>query len=74
MEKTNRRIDLFSLILGLFIAMIAQGIYDLLFFLNRGELSEVVIPLTLVLNFVGITLMLAIAWWIFREIKKIRKT
>jgi len=74
MEKTNRRIDLYSLILGLFIAMIAQGIYDLLFFLNRGELSEVVIPLTLVLNFVGITLMLAIAWWIFREIKKIRKT
>ena len=49
MTRTDRRIDVFSLVVGVLISLAAQGIYDSVFYFAQGKILEEVITVIIVL-------------------------
>ena len=69
MAKKEIRLNLLSIIIGVIISIVGQGIYNVILDLVRGQTLDFITEFS-VLAFGCICVVLAVAWLVYKFIKK----
>jgi hypothetical protein len=70
MVKKENKLDPFSIIIGIIFSLVAQGIYNVILDLVRGQTLDFITEISVVALFVTLGAVLILAWLVYRMIKK----
>jgi divalent metal cation (Fe/Co/Zn/Cd) transporter len=74
MDKTERKIDVFSLIIGVLISLAAQGIYDIIFYYATGRIFEELVVIVITFMIIFLIVSIVLAWTTLKAIKEKQRT
>lgn len=73
MAKTDRKIDVFSLIIGVLLSLVAQGIFEVVFYYGTGRILEQLVTLIIVFMVAILLVAFILGYFIYGMIKKSEK-
>lgn len=73
MAKIKMKIDVLSLIIGILFSLVAQGIYDALFYYATGKILEELVVVAITFMFLALAVVIVVLWIFLRAIKQTQK-
>lgn len=70
MAKKESRFDVLSILIGVLLSLIAQGIYDAIFYWATGKILDEVVVIIITYMLVTLSVVLLLAWLVYRIWKK----